>query len=165
MALSNLPRPAGKRGNGNPVKRQIDRPTDGDGEGAGKVVLAEIPRLAPLAGTMVVLEGVWVNGSAHRSRGQTRREGRRPPHVTERLVLTAFDKLRPIAFAIYTLSGQSRLERDPSVSRDGEFPRLAPARGEAGRAVIAQFCVARSGAPLLPVVKAGDSGIISAALP
>jgi hypothetical protein len=95
MALSNLPRPAGKRGNGNPVKRQIDRPTDGDGERAGKVVLVEIPRLAPLAGTIVVLEGVWVNGSAHRSRGQMRREGRRPPHVTERLVLTAFGELRP----------------------------------------------------------------------
>jgi hypothetical protein len=90
MALSNLPRPAGKRGNGNPVKRQIDCPTDVDGDGAGKVVLVEIPRLAPLAGTMIVLEGGWVNGSGH-----TRREGRRPPHVTERLVLTAFGELRP----------------------------------------------------------------------
>jgi hypothetical protein len=64
MALSNLPPPAGKRGNGNPVKRQIGRPTDGDGDGAVKVDLVEIPRLAPPAGTMVVLEGVSVNGSA-----------------------------------------------------------------------------------------------------
>jgi hypothetical protein len=69
MALSNLPRPAGKRGNGNPVKRQIDRPTDGDGEGAGRVVLAEIPRLAPLAGTMIVLEGGWERERPDAARG------------------------------------------------------------------------------------------------
>ena len=81
MALSNLPRPAGKRGNGNPVKRRIDRPTDGDGEGAGKVVLAEIPRLAPLAGTMVVLEGVWA---------PTRGKGRRFRYYLGSLALTSW---------------------------------------------------------------------------
>ena len=57
------------------------------------------------------------------------------------------------SLTIYALSGQPQLERDSesaSVSRYGEFPRLTPARGEAVRAVIAQFCVARSGAPLYP---------------
>jgi hypothetical protein len=51
--------------------------------------------MALLAGTMVLLGGVWVNSNARRTAVTRGESDRRPLHAPVRLVLTGSGKLRP----------------------------------------------------------------------